>query len=192
MISIKHEYELYNGKIYRTSREEVTNEELVNLLNQNNEPNKLRLEPYNKNIDSTGWKSQTTYEYINLEKRKVTELVNPEGDIWELDGEQYFTFNAMEREAKKYGWHIPTDAEWNEIIGITPIDEFIRKNNFKPSGYHSTSGNYYNRADDTYLWSSTQVDASSAWPRNLSFSVPSVYRNSNAKALGFSLRCVQG
>lgn len=35
-------YEIKNGKIYRTSREEVTNEEIVKLLN-----GKLRLEPKN-------------------------------------------------------------------------------------------------------------------------------------------------
>lgn len=98
----------------------------------------------------------------------------------------------MEREANKYGWHVPTDAEWDEIIGNTPIDNFIEENNFKPSGYRSTDSSYYDRTDNTTLWSSTQVVASSAWQRDFDYSMPSVDRNSNAKANGFSLRCVQG
>jgi uncharacterized protein (TIGR02145 family) len=62
----------------------------------------------------------------------------------------------------------------------------------QPSGFRTTNSNYYNRTNTTYLWSSTQVDASSAWQRYFNYSVPGVNRNSNGKALGFSLRCVQG
>ena len=62
----------------------------------------------------------------------------------------------------------------------------------RPSGYRVTNSNYYHRTDDTYLWSSTQVDASSAWLRGFGYSLPSVHRGSSAKAYGIALRCVQG
>lgn len=183
-------FKLINGKFYRTT--ELTQEEVLELLNKiPSVPKKLKLEPFNKKLDSSNWKSQTNSEWVDWKEKIVTELVNPEGDIWELDGEQYFTFQAMEREAKKYSWHVPTDSEWDEIIGDTPIMEFLKENNFKPSGYRDTYSTYCNRTNYTYLWSSTQVVASSAWQWYLNYSVPSVYRSSYAKANGFSVRCVE-
>lgn len=95
-------------------------------------------------------------------------------------------------EAKFLGKRIPTDDEWTELLEGKNIVEFTEENNFKPSGYRNTDSNYYLRTYNSYLWSSTQVGASSAWKRGLNYSVPSVFLGSNTKAFGFSLRCVQG
>jgi len=55
-------YEYSDGKFYSVTRNEVTPQDILFLINQ---PKKLRLEPSNKKIDSTGWKSRTTYEYVD-------------------------------------------------------------------------------------------------------------------------------
>lgn len=65
--------------------------------------------------------------------------------------------------------------------------------NAQPSGYRDiNNSSYYLRTNGTLLWSSSQVDASSAWRRYLEYSMPSVGRDSHPKAYGFSLRCIQG
>jgi len=62
--------------------------------------------------------------------------------------------------------------------------------NLGPSGYRSTNGNYYNRANFPYLWSSTE-SGSSAWVRSVNYALTEVYRTTLNKEFGFSVRCVK-
>ena len=95
------------------------------------------------------------------------------------------------------GWYCSGAAPKLAIAtnwGGSPLSTATNTSGFsaQPSGGRSTGSDYYNRTYDTFLWSSTQADASSAWHRHFNYSRPSVQRNSLAKAHGFSLRCIQG
>ncbi len=59
-----------------------------------------------------------------------------------------------------------------------------------PAGNRNTNGNYYNRSTNANLWSSTAGGAG-AWNRNLNYDNSTVNRNDNAKANGFSVRCLK-
>jgi len=59
-----------------------------------------------------------------------------------------------------------------------------------PAGNRNTNGNYYNRSTNANLWSSTAGGAG-AWNRNLNYDYSTVNRNDNAKAYGFSVRCLK-
>ncbi|MBW8051733.1 MAG: hypothetical protein FVQ77_15630 [Cytophagales bacterium] len=62
--------------------------------------------------------------------------------------------------------------------------------NSSPSGSRNTIGNYYNRSNLTYLWSSTE-SGTSAWYRLLFYPITQVNRGTNGKAFGFGVRCVE-
>ena len=59
-----------------------------------------------------------------------------------------------------------------------------------PAGNRNTNGNYNNRSTNANLWSSTAGGAG-AWNRNLNYDNSTVNRNDNAKANGFSVRCLK-
>lgn len=66
---------------------------------------KKLIEDHNFKVISIGWKK------IIVDNEEY--LVNPEGDIWEINegefkGEQFFTWDAAMRETKKAGKEIPT------------------------------------------------------------------------------------
>ena len=170
-------YTIQNGKFYRST--ELTQEEVLGLLNKTSwiSSQKLQLEQFNR--------GKPTSPNVKTPKNNASV---PDGTpaAWDNGyGEWLYNHWGAEEECKFLGKRMPTDEEWNL---------FSKENipNLGYSGYRGTDSNYYNRTYNTYLWSSTQVDASSAWLRGLNYSVPSVYRTSDAKALGFSLRCVQG
>jgi uncharacterized protein (TIGR02145 family) len=58
------------------------------------------------------------------------------------------------------------------------------------SGNRNTDGSYNNLGWNLNLWSSTPNGASNAWNRNLNSTYATVNRNNNARAYGFSVRCL--
>jgi len=58
------------------------------------------------------------------------------------------------------------------------------------AGYRSTGGSFITRGSRAFFWSSTE-SGPSAWYRFLDLGEARVYRNTNSKALGFSVRCVK-
>ena len=58
------------------------------------------------------------------------------------------------------------------------------------AGNRNTDGSFNNRSTNTNLWSSTP-SGGNAWNRNLNSSNTTVNRNTNAKANGFSVRCLK-
>ena len=62
--------------------------------------------------------------------------------------------------------------------------------NIGPSGYRATGGFYFDRANYTYLWSSTE-SGTNAWFRYLNYTFTQVYRGTLNKAYGYSVRCVE-
>ena len=57
------------------------------------------------------------------------------------------------------------------------------------SGNRNTNGSFNNLGSNGNFWSSLE-STSSAWNRNLNSGNATVNRNTNAKANGFSVRCV--
>ena len=145
---------------------------------------KLAFEPNNFRIDSKGWKKIKSKNGVNLK-------VNAIGDVWELldgegKGDQKFTWDAAEREAKKQGKRIPTDEQFTELLK-TKED----MPNIVFSGYRGIDTNCCNRGTNTFYWSSSQDAASIAWNWHLSSSYSTVFRNPGSKAYGFSVRCLK-
>lgn len=100
----------------------------------------MELETENFKINSKDWKT------VNGVKQ------NKKGDVWEIidgefKGEQLFTWDAAMRETKKVGKRMPTDEELKDI----DLSEY----NLPLAGYRDTSGAFYYRAMDAYLWSSS-------------------------------------
>lgn len=56
-------------------------------------------------------------------------------------------------------------------------------------GNRNTGSTFNNRGSNLNLWSSSP-SGSSAWRRNMNSSYSTVYRNTNSKANGFSVRCL--
>ena len=60
-----------------------------------------------------------------------------------------------------------------------------------PAGYRYTSnGSYYGMGYGGYFWSSSESNSGNAWHRDLGYDYSNVYRYSNLKRLGFSIRCL--
>ena len=114
------------------------------------------------------------------------------------------------------GCHIPTDAEWTALttaIGGDVAGTKLKANStlwstntgtddygfsVLPAGrYYDGAfydlggvGAFYDLGDVAYIWSSSKYDVSSAWYRY--FDCDNVYRYSNDRVCGYSLRCIVG
>ena len=142
----------------------------------------LQFEPHNFKINSKSWKKIT----VNGEEYKV----NSKKDVWEIlegygKGEQLFTYIAAIRETQKAGKRMPTDEEFTELLK-TKED----MPNLVFYGYRDTDGSFYGRTTYALLWSSTE-SGTGAWIRNLNSGYSTVYRHTDDKAYGFSVRCIK-
>jgi uncharacterized protein (TIGR02145 family) len=116
------------------------------------------------------------------------------------------------------GWHIPTDAQWTTVttsLGGTNIAGGKMKTtgtieagtglwhspntgatNFSgfsavPAGNRNSGGTFSVIGHYGYWWSSSEDLASSAWYQYMFYYDSGVYRSSNYKNFGFSVRCVR-
>ena len=112
------------------------------------------------------------------------------------------------------GWHIPTDAEQNNLDQyLTDSGQTCNANrigtwdcntagtklkvggtsgfNALLSGHRYTDGSFLNRTAYTNLWSSSGSGSSTAWHRSLNSGSVGVYRYSHSKAYGFSVRAIK-
>jgi uncharacterized protein (TIGR02145 family) len=116
------------------------------------------------------------------------------------------------------GWHLPSDAEWNELemaLGMPAADTAntgyrgshgtgIKSTsgwssgaatntsgfNAFPTGYCNSSS-FSNLGDNAYFWSSTEYSSGAAWDRYLRNGNTGVKRTGNSMAYGFSCRCTK-
>jgi uncharacterized protein (TIGR02145 family) len=108
------------------------------------------------------------------------------------------------------GWHIPSDAEWTELTNYLG-GESVAGGKLKDttlwlspntgatnsSGFTAFPGGarYYNGfggvGEYGYFWSASGISIYNAWYRSLSFNKSDVFRTSNDKGNGLSVRCVR-
>ena len=111
------------------------------------------------------------------------------------------------------GWHIPSDVDWDLLVNILGGDQ-VAGGKMKESGsnhwispntgasntsgftafaggYRASNGTFTGLKNYAMLWSSTQQTNTYSWNRNLDYSFSNIYRYSNAKTCGFSVRCVK-
>ncbi len=111
------------------------------------------------------------------------------------------------------GWHLPSDAEWTELIDYMG-GESVAGGKLKESGtmhWNSPNTGATNETGFTalpggsrinfgvfnyvgsygYWWSATESGASDAWSRYMSYGGSNAFRNYYTKELGYSVRCVR-
>lgn len=135
-------------------------------------------------------------------------------------GKLYNWFAAIDpRNVCPTGWHVPTDAEWNTLIGY--LDPNFDPNALTQSqiagGYMKTAGSQYWQGTNPYgtnqsgfsglpggarspdfwalgtegyWWSSTEY-VSASWIRKLTYANGDVYRDAVNTDNGFSIRCLK-
>ncbi|WXT99328.1 MAG: hypothetical protein Ctma_0024 [Catillopecten margaritatus gill symbiont] len=133
---------------------------------------------------------------------------NGSGDTSDEDG-YYYTWDAAMNVCPS-GWSLPSDADWKVLEGQLGMsvanqeaevwrgtDEGTKlkvggSSGFeaKLAGVRSANGSFYDRGDSAHLWSSTE-SGSNAYRRALYTSNATVFRNTNNKADGFSVRCLK-
>ena len=112
------------------------------------------------------------------------------------------------------GWHIPSDTEWTQLTDICLRDLSLAGGAMKetgtlhwisntgatnssgftglPGGYLYSFGNSFNfKGFDGYWWSSTQMDNSNSFIRQLDYGDEAAYKSASPKVFGFSVRCVK-
>lgn len=113
------------------------------------------------------------------------------------NGEYYYTWEAVVRVAKKLGWRLTSDEDWNkacEACGGVKDDycgyskcSLKEKLNIKLAGYYYNDFRYVGSEGD--FWSS-EKSIISAWRRCFDTS-SSVKKYSNPKIYGFSVRLIK-
>ncbi len=109
------------------------------------------------------------------------------------------------------GWHIPTDAQQNildQYLSNTTCNanrsgawdcadaggklQVGGTSGFEAplAGYRNTVGSFKVQGTVAYFWSSS-ISGGNAWNRNVNSGFSTVYRNPDAQAFGFSVRCLQ-
>ncbi|MFN5305549.1 MAG: FISUMP domain-containing protein, partial [Bacteroidota bacterium] len=111
------------------------------------------------------------------------------------------------------GWHVPSDAEWTTLttfLGgenvaggkmkstgtqywVSPNTAADNSSGFSglSGGYRHIYGTFFSIDSFGYCWSSTELNTNNAWYRRLNYNNGSVFRNSNDKTYGFSVRCIR-
>lgn len=111
------------------------------------------------------------------------------------------------------GYHVPTDTEWTTLTTFlggdsvaggkmkeTGVCHWTNPNidatntslfTALPGGFRNSFGNYNNITNYGDWWSSTEVDPSIAWSRNLFHGTGNAYRVSPDKKSGLSLRFIK-
>ena len=108
------------------------------------------------------------------------------------------------------GYHIPTDKEWTVLTDYLGGDSIAgakmkstsgweengngsNTSGFAglPGGYRSFNGDFYYFGAYGKWWSSSEINASNAWFRNLNYSFGLVNRYFSFKQNGFSVRCLR-
>jgi uncharacterized protein (TIGR02145 family) len=128
---------------------------------------------------------------------------------------------ALRKKLAPTGWHVPTDAEWSNLINcldpnadggnyvpniaggkmkatgtslwISPNTNATNASGFTglPGGYRSFFGSFDTIGFNGYWWSSSESSTTDAWDRYLSCFDGNANRSFSGKNYGFSVRCLR-
>lgn len=120
--------------------------------------------------------------------------------------------NTPNKKLTPTGYHIPTDAEWTTLTNFlggesiaggkmkssgnalwtSPNIDATNSSGFTglPGGIRNTNGTFGGSRFGVWV-SATEIAGSSAWQRSLSSDSGEVFRGSNGKGAGFSVRCLK-
>ena len=112
-------------------------------------------------------------------------------------------------------WHLPSDAEWKELemeLGMSQAEadntggrgtnegEQLKTSSWGgnnssgftalPGGKRGTNGSFHYEGSDVTWWSATE-SGNDVWRRGLTSSQSDVYRFTDVKGLGYSVRCLK-
>jgi len=111
------------------------------------------------------------------------------------------------------GWHIPSDAEFTQLINflggisvaggklketgtihwLTPNLGATNESGFTalPGGFRNQGGGFFNLTATGHWWSTTIYSSSSAWYHFLDYNGNAVFKNAVSWELGYSVRCIK-
>ncbi|MDD2621843.1 MAG: FISUMP domain-containing protein [Bacteroidales bacterium] len=111
------------------------------------------------------------------------------------------------------GWHLPTDAEWTELIEflggeevaggklketgtthwISPNTDASNETGFTalPAGYRDNNGNFIHFGYNSYWWSATEIYGDYAWYTYLHYNYSIASRHTRSQEMGYSIRCIK-
>jgi uncharacterized protein (TIGR02145 family) len=128
-----------------------------------------------RNIAPEGWHVATDEEWKQLEMYLGMSQTEADTTGWRGADE-----GGKLKEAGTTHWTSPNTGATNES-GFTAL----------PGGYRGSTGDFTNVGGSALFWSSTEGSSGTAWGRYLGCYDSQVYRGSNNKRGGFSVRCVR-
>ena len=154
--------------------------------------------------DFPQWASLTTSAWCNFEN--ISQYNTIYGKLY-----NWYAVNDS-RKICPTGWHMPCDAEWTTLTtnlggesvagdklkeaGLThwqsPNTSADNSSGFTalPGGCRIDYGSFNYIESFGFWWSSTEYNATNAWRRRMNYSNGEVSRSNDAKAHGFSVRCI--
>jgi len=156
--------------------------------------------------DNAAWSALSTGAYCNY---------NNDEDNADTYGRLYNWYAVADsRELAPVGWHVPSDAEWQTLVGFLGGDQvaggalkeagtahWLSPNTGTdqvdfaalPGGYRLIQGGFQGLGENALFWSSTEDEenTSFAWYRPLHNSSSVINRFSDSKQIGESVRCVR-
>ena len=134
----------------------------------------------NKEFAPEGWHVPSDAEWTTLEEYLIANGYNYDGTT---------TGNKIAKAmASTTGWNSSTDS------GAIGNDQSLNNSsgfNAFPEGYRKSNGSFDNEGTSAVFWSSTENYTNYAWFRLLYTSSSNLYRDSNLKRNGFSVRFVR-
>ncbi len=155
--------------------------------------------------DNTTWANLTTGAYS---------VYNHDGSNDAVYGKLYNWYVVVDaRNVCPTGWHVPTDAEWTVLTDTlggtsvagakmkeaglvhwnTPNTEATNESGFSglPGGERYYTGPFLDIGNYGYWWSTTVNGPSDGWYRSVFYNSSIVYKFSNDKSDGLSVRCLR-
>jgi uncharacterized protein (TIGR02145 family) len=155
--------------------------------------------------DASSWSSGTTGAYCDFSNNPINSKTY--GLLY-----NWYAVNSSHNIAPT-GWHVPTDAEWTMLINYlgggsiaggklkevgtalwsSPNTGASNEWGFSalPGGCRSSNGTFSLIGNEGNWWSASQISATNAWGRYMSYDYSFVGRNNSTKSYGFSVRCVK-
>lgn len=174
--------------------------------------------PITTGLDDATWSTTTDGAFAIYPYADITGL-NSEEEVLEAYGALYNWYAVETSNLCPMGWHVPSDEEWNiliEYVGGTSIaggklkstrtapDAHPRWNSPNTGatdeyGFMALPGGSRNNSDGNFSgvdligfwWSSTEVDETDAYSRDLHYDSGNVGHGTCIRRTGFSVRCIK-